>query len=298
MKKQVVSILLLGASTTLKADNGELERLVLMREAVQTKTIEEFMVAINENNWIMPRIPSKWHIENRVENEEEKHLLQAARDFGYQLALRLKTLEQEQLEIQPQNTLYQRTHLILDLSDWCAKPVGYHNYILAWECLNLSVFGLNRLTVSKEFPIEKCEILSKRLNPDWFGKTRLLQILNDEAGAVLFINDQIPYIKLTWEFGGRDQLMRDNDSLRTMEEAEKQLGINFFKPDARFINIQTFLKNKDFFNEPNRFPELPKSFETWNSRHYTWLVGITELTNWRNDALNLIKKRIFEETVQ
>jgi len=41
MKKLLVSTLLLGAFITFAADDGELKRLANMREALQTKTIEE-----------------------------------------------------------------------------------------------------------------------------------------------------------------------------------------------------------------------------------------------------------------
>ena len=187
-----MSTLLFGALHPLAADDGEIKRFALMRETVQTKSIEEFMAAVHENKWAMPRIPSKWHVEKRVKDEEEKQRLRAACDLGFQMALRLPEFGQNQTLETSKQLLFEQSLMLCDLSDWCASTVVYGNFFLARECLVLASIGLCRLTADMDFPIDKCQKLAFRLNPQWLGQSRLLHVLNNEAGAMIFTDEKLP----------------------------------------------------------------------------------------------------------
>ena len=299
MKKLLVSTLLFGAFHAFAADDGELECLAQMTEAVQTKTIEEFMDAIRENKWVMPRIPSKWHVETKVTDKNEQRRLFAARDFGYQLALRLETLAQEQKTIRSRSVLHERTQLIFDLSDWCAEPVGYGNFFLARECLNVAVLGVNRLTASMEFPLEKCEGLGARLSPKWLVVPRVLMVLNDEADSKIFTNDKVPYDKLVdlWRLGRWLRERDGNTNVSKDASVFTQFGLPppSRTPDAKFVNVELFMNNLDFFVETEMHPLGPIEIiplpPSWEYRQHARLFALTGFTGWRDNALSLIKFR-------
>ena len=75
MKKWLTTIPLFATLTTFAANDGEIQRLARMRETLEKQTIEEFMVAIHENKWAAPRIPSKWHVENPTPGRGACHLV-------------------------------------------------------------------------------------------------------------------------------------------------------------------------------------------------------------------------------
>jgi len=313
MKKWLTTIQIVATLTTFAADDGEIEHLKQMREMLETKTIEEFMVAVHENKWAMPRIPSKWHVETYMKNEDDKKRLFAARDFGYQLALKLDALGKEQVEIRSRNMLYQRTQLLCDLGDWCGEPVGYGNLTLGYECLIHAVAGLNRLTASVEFPLEKCKELFARLNPRWLEKHRLLQVLNDEAGAVIFINENLSRSQLfgkVWADGEWRRKLQDPDYAKSMEESRERLGAPPFTPtlpNAEHVNVEAFMNNLDFFVEAemkhkpfsdskitsilNQQIIKPSPFQSWEFRQHKNLLSMSSESEWYRYALSLIKFR-------
>jgi len=302
MKKLIVFILFMGALTTRAADDGELDRIAQMRDTLNKHTIEEFWDAVCANQWVMPRIPSKWHVENRVKDEEATKRLLAARDFGYQLALRLDALGEEQLVMRSRNALHQRTLLLCDLSDWFASTMGYGNIFLARECLMYAVLGLNRLTASMEFPLEKCEVLAVRMTPHWLKMPYVLQVFNDEAGTIIFINDNMTWsqLQIVWGRGCGFRKELENPKLLPkpeLLETAKQLGfIPTPFPDPIFVLVQNTMENLDFFEsaEMKQETHLPLPLRLyWEHRQHAWLVNLGGDTRWRDNALALVKYRSF-----
>ncbi|MCL2104032.1 MAG: hypothetical protein FWH21_03105 [Kiritimatiellaeota bacterium] len=288
MKKLCVSLVFLGMLSS-AVFGDELERLNQMHEVLQKNSIEGFFDTVRINRWNAPRIPSKWFIDAHVKDADERRLLQAARDFGYQLALRLDDLAQEQQVLPVGDALFQRTLVLCDLGDWCAETVGYGNTFLAYRCLDLVAVGLARLTASLEFPLASCEKIAVRMNPKWGDVPYQLQVLNGEANTNLFINDKITHNELIdqWSIGWTMREMAENPA--SLKELVERYGPSPpFNP--RLVDVKAAAGNLRFFLSDDRLPNLVTLSEFWDSRwHRKVAMGL--FTQARNKALSLLKFR-------
>jgi len=230
---------------------GETERLARMTEVLQKNTLEEFWKAVRAHHWNMPRIPSQWFIDTHVSDEKGKLCLQALRDFGDRLALKLDGLAEEQQTLLPNDGLFQRTLLLFEFKDWLSGTAGYDNFFLAQRCLALTAVGLTRLTASLAFPLEKCEEIAVRMNPEWLEMPYRLQVLNGEANATIFINANITDGQLNehWQLAKMLPIAKKRpDLVKAYEDTFGPLP----QPDATLVNVGAFTDNLHFFGETER----------------------------------------------
>ena len=271
MRKLIATFLWGVTFFAIASSNDEMGRLAEMSETLQKRSIEEFMATARANRWEAPRIPSQWFVDSKVTDDEEKRLSQAARDFGYQLALRLEDLAQEQWSLRSRDALFQRSLLLCDLGDWCAGTVGYGNIFLARKCLDLAAVGAKRLTVSLDFPLALCERLAARMNPKWLDMSYRLQVLNGEAGATIFINANVTPEQLDgqWAIGWSLRRMAEDPALVKKYALLTQPP----PPDPALVNVKMFTSNLRFFVSPE-VPQDPVTLpRSWDCRQHRLMIG-------------------------
>ena len=286
MNKLLITALFLGTCFCSASGAEEAKRVILLRDILQRHTIEGFMEAVRANRWAAPRIPSKWFVDTKVSDEEERRQMQEARDFGYQLMLRLDNLAQGQWELRSRDALFRRTLLLCDLGDWCAETIGYGNILLAQRCLDLVADGLKRLTASPEFPLGDCKRIAARMNPGWLGVPYQIQMLNGEANANIFINPGITREQLErqWGIGFGMRMIRENP----------KLAVTFGQPpppDAELVDVGAFTNNLGFFMESENFPDPATPAGFWDWRRHRWVAGGNLGGRAHSEALSLLKYR-------
>lgn len=292
MNKLLVFTLILG-TCAIAGFGNELERLTTMGETLQKNTIEGFMEAVRANKWAMPRIPSKWHVDTYAVNDEDKRLMQAARDFGYRLVLRLEDLAKEQQALPPSDILFQRTMLLYDLGEWCTGIVGYGNIFLERRCLDIAAVGLARLTASIKFPIDKCKQLAMRTTPKWQEMPYRVQVLNDEANANLFINANASVEELDRHWIRAKRIQEQLENPARVEEMGKRLGIRPPPPpNATIVNATVFTNNLNFFADVECSSPPMRLSCSWDCRQHWWILSLGGYeAQWRNQARVLLNYR-------
>ncbi|MCL2104869.1 MAG: hypothetical protein FWH21_07450 [Kiritimatiellaeota bacterium] len=284
MSKIRASFLFLGMFPIIAFGNG-IERIIQMGEALQEYSMENFFSAVRVNQWKSPCIPSKWFMDTHVTDDDERRLMKVARDFGFQLALCLDNLAQEQQTLPPTDTLYQRTLLLCDLGDWCAETVGYGNAFLAKRCLDLSAVGLARLTASMEFSLEKCEDIAMRMHPKWTGTPYKLLVFNGEAKTNLFINTKMTSAQLD----GYRWLARAMLATERNPKLAKERGYPP-PPDPTLVNAGAFTNSLHLFDEEEKPPRPVTLVRSWDCRQHGWLIFLGGSQE-HNQALALLKYR-------
>ena len=286
MIKLLITILLSGVTFfVIASSNDEMGRLAKMSETLQKRSIEEFMATVRANRWEVPRIPSQWYVDTHVTDERDKRQMQGARDFGYQLLVWINDLAPEQWAFRSRNALFQRTLLLCDLGDWCTGTVGYGNIFLAEQCLNAAADGLKRLTASLDFPIDECRKISARMGK-WSDAPYLLQALNGEAGANIFINANMTFEQLErqWDIGSGMRMIQENPKLAETFGHPPA-------PDASLVNIGAFTNNLHFFVATELVPDPITLRKVWDSRRHRWLAGGNIGWQAKRDVSSMLKYR-------
>ena len=240
-----------------------------MSASLKRGGVERLMVTVREERWTAPCIPSKWFVDNRIGDTEKKRMVQAAREFGRQIAVELEKLAQEQQTLPVGETLYKRTCLLCDTGEWCAETVGYGNIFLARRFLDLAAVGLARLTASTNVPLADCEILAARMTPPWLGMAYRQQILNGEAGTNLFINVEMTNEELDWQWA-------IGWTMQAMKEKRTQIK-KVDPPNPDFVDVNAFTNNLGFFTA-YELPEAPAThLRSWDFRQHRLIAMGLEL---------------------
>jgi hypothetical protein len=243
-------------------DNATFEKL---SDEVQRNGVEGLMKVVKDKGLSAPRIPSRWFVEECIQDNDEKARAKAAREFGQIIINELEKLAQEQQTLPAGELLFKRTFMLCNAGDWCAETVGYGNIFLARRFLDLAAVGLARLTVATNYPLSNCEMLATRMTPPWLGMDYRLQLLNQEVGTNLFVNSKITNQELDWQWSV-------GWSMWTMK-GKTDPGRWLEAPNPTFVNLEAFTNNLLFFT----FTENPGSPVTlrrsWDCRQHRLIAS-------------------------
>lgn len=232
-------LMILTGSHVLGVDDHEQERMRSLQQALKSKGILGLLNLAKDNTWRAPGIPSRWHVEH-VAQSNDVPVREAARRFGGTVATELGKVQHSVLTANPDDTLYAQVSSLLDLGDWCASSDGYSNLLLAQKCLDLAALGLARLAVSMDFPFQKTESLSRRLDVPWTSASARARAINADAGAELFSGTQDDDLRLVWASGG--VMLREERLPRQKDEPDWRGG-------RKLIDTPLLRKNKAFFQD-------------------------------------------------
>ncbi len=234
--------------------------------------LSKFVRVAQMYHWQAPRIPSKWSVERRPGSEEQQKASLAGRNFGEKLADKLRVISFRLQDPKIRLKLMSRhTHLLCDLSDWCASTPGYGNLFLAQRCLDVAAVGLARLVACPDFPLADCEKLALRMTPTWMSVEARSRVLNDEVGTNLFaVEGTQENMEKIWEAGS--YLMRKK-KVGEIELKEKE-------PGCGFIDISKLKANLDFFEDDNESNKMPLTvFRLLDSKRHALIVRGLDLEN-------------------
>jgi hypothetical protein len=260
---------------------AELQRIHDLDAILQRSSVSGLLATANQYRWQAPRIPSKWNVDHRPAVAERRNIDLSAREFGRNLSVQLDTLASTMQSTPPGDELNRQSHLLCDLSNWCASTPGYGNLLLAQRSLDLAAVGLAKLTASLDFPLDECEKLAVRMTPAWMSVAARARTLNDEAGTNLFaVGGTQAEMERTWGSGGF--LMREKRAGKSRPQGQ-ELG-------RGFVETPALKANTDFFEDDESRPEAFTLVRSWNSKRYERIVNGLELQN-VNKALALLKFR-------
>ena len=287
---EIFSIVIFGAESSTDW-RKETQFITQINERLKKQTIEEFVEMLRQDQWSLPSIPSQGFIETHIKEDEIIIIFQAIRDLGYQLALRMEELAQEQQTLPQNDTLFQRSMLLCDLSEILTCGAGYGNFFLAQRCIDIAAVGLARLTISMEIPIEKCFKLASRMSQDWQEIPYQIRVLNSEAYANIFINEKITKEQLNeiWGIGINMHRKVENSSLQ-IEWEDLELDIAPLL-NAKFIDVEAFTNNLIFFTENNTTINPPTLTRTWNSNQHRRIILRGGVSRTHKLALALLQFR-------
>ena len=113
MKKAVFMIGIgMMAVSVFAVETATAERLEHLGAALQDGGVTGMLSAASTRGWSVPQMPSKWHIETRMKNEDDIRAANAARDFGLALAEHLEPVAQQFQELPPNGELCARAHAV------------------------------------------------------------------------------------------------------------------------------------------------------------------------------------------
>ena len=226
----------------------------------------------------IPKIPSKWHIETHIKDEEKIKEANAARDFGLALVVQLETVAQQFQEMPPDKGLCDWAYRLLDLADWCASADGIGNLIIAQRCLDIAGVGLGRVTANLDFPLDECKRLASRMSlpPDWLKEEmkRRCRILDTEAGTNLFASCKTQEdMQRVWLAGLR---LSKREMLLQAKAEGMDLPDSIFRkddilPESVLRAAESFFENEAPLFDPNTTPYTWRT--CWDMRNHRYLLG-------------------------
>jgi hypothetical protein len=240
-------------------------RITDLPSVMQTEGISGLLKMVAANKIAPPRIPSKWHLEHRTKNYDEKREAIDAREFGFRIVEELEVEELSQRERFADEMLFDQTVMLLDFSDWCVETVGWGNMVLANKCLELAAVASIRLTANTNFPVEKCEKIVSRLSPEWMKPRARASVLNDEARTNLFA---LAFVESNEELN-----MACGAGWFLMEFAKKNPPPDFRMPPNKSLNIAAAKSNLDFFEESPYLPNNISLRSSWDYRMFECFRG-------------------------
>lgn len=131
--KKIISSALAGTCMFLSVAIAEPQVFKDLSSAVEIGGISNLLRLAHDEQILPLPIPSKWHLENRTKDAEEKALAESVRHLGF---LMVEALEQEsrvQRETPANETLFAQTERLLDFSDWCLQTPGWGMLFLSTE---------------------------------------------------------------------------------------------------------------------------------------------------------------------
>jgi len=243
--------------------NDELKRIAAMNAALDGGGIIGLLERANEQSWRVPQIPSKWHVEH-VSKAEQKSADVAARGFGKKVAQSLDQAAPLMQQMPAGEPLYNETARLLGLSEWCAATDGYGNLFLAQRSLDLAAVGVARLAANLDFPAKRIDSLLARLSPKWMSVETNLRVLNQDAGASIFINPNRQEMERVWGSGRIQMRMSRNPETKKTTE-NSGIAKNLYRSKA-------IEENLSFFNDVEIGEIQPVTLvNLWD---YNWHTGI------------------------
>lgn len=284
MKNILIALCLIATlARAVETPENELKRIDAISVALQTGGVEGLLATARSNGWSCPRMPSKWHVENRCPSNEWRKVLTGARDLGFALAVALDGEAPDFQMLSAGDELDRRATRLCDLSEWCAATTGYGNVMIAQRSLDLAAVGLARLTADLNYPLASCEKLAARMRPDWMSVAARAAVFNNEAGAKLFSGNEPP------------------------EELERMLGTGKYwlklsqgwkvplgwrtAPPSRYADRKLFEENLDFFAFVDDDSARPHTVVAqWDCQRYFRISNGLELQTIRK-AMPLVEFR-------
>lgn len=196
---------------------------------VQQATLDEFLQAIQHNDWKAPAIYSQWHVE-QIAVENERTVMSDNRMFGSRLIERLSEWNKAMTAEVTHEKLQQDIEMFLMLAGRLIESKGYGNLFLAARCHDIATVGIGRLLVDLEYSLDKTRQLVNALQAPWYAPSVREYVLNQEAGVQLFtaVSQEEDAILLslqeTWQAGSLAALeQKASYSERELDEAEQAL---------------------------------------------------------------------------
>jgi hypothetical protein len=235
-----ILIVILGVSIANAQSNtkDEIKRIDAMNSALAGGGINGLLQKANEQSWRVPQIPSQWHVEH-VSKPERKPVDIAARAFGKRLAQSLDQAAPSMQQLPAGEPLFNETARLLALSEWCAATDGYGNLFLAQRSLDIAAVGVARLAANLDFPIGQNDGLLARMNPTWMGIETNQRVLNQDAGAAIFMVLNRDEMERTYGSGQRLLAEQRNPSLFAERQKNSQQW-RLFETPALKANLSFF----------------------------------------------------------
>jgi hypothetical protein len=276
-------LVILAGSHVLAVDDHEQEHIRSLKQTLKSNGIPGLLNLAKDNAWRAPAIPSRWHIEH-VAQSNDVPVREAARRLGDAVASEIGTVEHSVLTGRADDTLHTQVAILLDFGDWCASSDGYGNLLLAQRCLDLAALGVTRLAVNVDFPFQKTETLSRRLDVPWISASARMRALNADAGAELFTGTQDDDLRLVWASGG--VILREERSPRQKDEPDWRGG-------RKLIDTPLLRKNKAFFQDEDADLTETTLAGLWERKAHERLVtGLRLQSVAEAKALTSFRKRI------
>ncbi len=216
----------------------EMNRITVMRSAVESGDLRSFVDQARRDGWTVPHIPSKWHVEN-VSSPGRKSIDLAARELGKALAGQLADVAPQMQKTPAGERLDSLTLMLLDLSAWCAMTEGYGNVFLAQRCLDLAAVGAARLTANLDFPLEKCNARLARMYPSWMNVETAMRVLNKDSGALIFTTTDRAEMERI--YGSGQHLMAEQRNPKLLaERLQNPRGLRLIETPAVKANLGFF----------------------------------------------------------
>ena len=264
---------------------------------IQTASLAEIVHTIEANHWKPPLITSR-HVE-QIAAETERPALFAARSFGASLLARFDAWRTDLVAASSPCDAQPLVDHLLWLADWLMETPGYGNLFLAARCHDFATIGLGKLAINLDYPLSEITPRLQRLHAHWYAPSIRRAILNQEAGAALFADDERDeeaiqrLLEQTWQCGmfaaDRDREKRSGRR-RIMDTEWKVLdalisGILFRGPKIPKAYFA-------FFEDGSFSPEFTVN-DLWERKwHEKCVIGF-ELPNTRE----LMALATFRETV-
>lgn len=284
--KKIVMIFCLVAVLLAHADGppgDELNRIETLSTSLRSGGVTGVLAMARANGWPCPRIPSKWHVENRCRSDEWRVVQTTARDFGLALAMALDSEAPDFQTLPAGEELERRSNGLCDLSEWCAATTGHGNILLAQRSLDIAAVGLARLTANLDWPLESCEKLAERMQPEWMSVAARATVFNDEAGAKLLSGSEPPE-ELEIMLGTGRQMLKISQGWKV------PLGWKI-APTGRHVDKKSLSENLDFFAFVDSDRTAPYTASAqWNFPRYYRIANGLELDTIRK-ALPLVEFR-------
>lgn len=263
MKNKLIALCLIVAAGAhaVEQSSDELNRIETLSRALQNGGVTGLLSIAQSNGWACPRMPSKWHVENRCKSDEWRKVLNEARGLGLAVAIALDGEAADFQTLPVGEKLNRRTSALCDLSEWCSATTGHGNILLAQRSLDIAAVGLARLIADLDWPLEASERLSFRMTPDWMSVKSRAAVFNDEAGASLFSGHEPPE-ELEKMFATGKYMLDVSRGWKA------PFGWRTAQP-SRYADKQLFGNNLDFFEFTERDRSVPYTVtEQWNFQAY------------------------------
>ena len=243
------------------------EHIELFNQLLTNGGITNLMAMVTSKNLQMPCIPSKWHVDNMIDNPVEKEAALKIRSFGLQLAKELVSKAAEMREIESYDECFDLMLVLCDLSEWCAQTEGYGNVFIAREALDIAAVGLMKITCNTNFPIEKCVLFKDRVTNkhEWMNIESRGRIFDAELGTHVFAKCKTEKDLRFTLFGGATLHMQNHKPELLLPGFEKHIVNDpIFEKHSSFFVVDQLPSNRTLAEiwDYNMNSELGGTFET------------------------------------
>ncbi len=259
----------------------------------------EFLEAIKEKKWEAPLIFSQWYVDNKAP-EAKWAVMNEAREFGCVLVKRLEEWAPIMTFAGSSEDNERISEIFLQLADWLAVSKGYGNLFLAGRCQDIAAVGIGKLLVDLDYPLSRAEKLMKKFDVPWYSASMCMEVLNREAGVVLFTSnskkeaDIRKDIKRIWATGSLllgERKVATGRYSKKYKEKIKERARNY---RGGLFESPLIQSNLDFFDD-DAFSDLtisPTSSYINGKYHSKYIVGFRSLHITKLEGLLMYRTKV------